>query len=227
MKKLFKRLSITSFALTVFLSLAVQANATANNVDYTNTTIKTIDDLDTLTPTSKSTKKNSTTYYFNDINKAELEIQLENELNSNLDGPVGFNASAGYYDLVEVGSKLQSTGAKKMSGQLPGGVSFQNGGTLYYKDGSSYSVPVSVSISGVVFGISAGIGSYSSKYTIYGIKIPSGSSTRRYHGYVNKTYNVTLYKKYWVNPATGHKIYQGYTNAKTLHSMDFTYQVVK
>lgn len=203
--KFIKTVSMATLALTISLGATFTSSALVKSLDSND-----------LAPISHTSDSSSSTYTFDIKDEKELEEQLENELNK--------AKSTKNYDLVYAGYSNTSTGAKKISGQPSGGVSFQSGGQIYYKDGSSYSVPLSVSIAGQTIPFSVGIGTFSKSPTTYGINIPGGNVP--YHAYANKTYKVTLYKKYFVNPATGKKTFQGYENGKQLQRISFTHKRV-
>lgn len=157
-----------------------------------------------------------TSYKFNLKSDEELVRTLENEENDK-NSKLSRSAS-GHYEYVYRATGYVSTGYRKFANQPIAGVSFRYGGNIYYKDGFSFSVPVSISVGGKYVGFSVGIGAFTQDPNQYAVYIPGGG--RRYHGYVNKTYRVVVYDKYWCTPS-GTRSYVGKSDTKFLYSLDF------
>ncbi|MGL5415097.1 MAG: hypothetical protein ACRDAU_05515 [Clostridium sp.] len=167
-------------------------------------------------PVSKVIEGDVVSYTYDTKNIDQITREFEKELNEKEKN--SRNASSGYTELQLASKQRKSTGNKKIANQPSGGVSFSNGGQIYYKDGSSFSVPLSISVAGKVFGFNVGIGSFSRSPTTYGINIPKGG---RYHAYVNKTYDLYVYKQYRVSPNGQNKVFEKYVQRSILNNISF------
>lgn len=210
--KYLSKLIITSLITTsLFFTSIISVNATTQSF---NPIEPSIDSIDTYNPILNVIDGETTRYICNEKSVDEITKTLEDEINKDTKNS---RYASGYYSLELIGKSRKSTGLKKIANQPAGGVSFSHGGKIYYKDGSSFSVPLSLSAAGKVFGFSIGIGSFSKSPTTYGINIPKGAS---YHGYVNKTYDLYAYKQYYNSP-NGGKIFDRYIQKSIFYGIDF------
>lgn len=212
-KKFLKRVLGCALALVMVLTIGLPTNASAKE--------KNDQQVDTLNEkyyenVYKNTKGNMTSYSYKLKSDEEMTQIFQDEINQ---GPQTFSNASGYTELRLRGTGKQSTGFKKWANQV--GVSSTSGVQVYYTDGSSYSIPVDISIAGKLVTFSATIGSITtSSSNTYGVWFPGGGV--RYYGYVNKEYNVYSYAQWYVTP-TG-EYYMGDTSRSVKCGIDFEHR---
>ncbi|MGL5541044.1 MAG: hypothetical protein ACRDBX_05350 [Erysipelotrichaceae bacterium] len=105
-------------------------------------------------------------------------------------------------DTRYIGYTITTTGYKEVSGQPTNGYVFPQGGMVFYRDNNGYSIPLTVSIGGKPFGISAVIGTITVDPGSALIGINFAPSTTPKKAYIKKSIKVRRYDVYQCSPIT-------------------------
>ena len=127
----------------------------------------------------------------------QLKIGVENEIGSSDFKILGYRKQnyleevPAYQTQEYIGETTQIRSVGYASNQYPQGVTFSNGGTIYYSDSTGSDVSLSFSISGYGVSVGVGLGKKASGVTGYALNCPANKACKIY---VKKKIRVVLYK---------------------------------